>query len=80
MLSRIVEVIHQLTCAVIRLCVVEQGILPIKILDGIGHFVKYVLQWVQNLLIFASQDSSEDKNFRATAARAREDQTLVPAV
>jgi hypothetical protein len=80
MLSRIVELIHQLTCAVIHLCLVEQCVLPIKILDGIGHFVKYVLLCAQNLLIFASQNSSEDTNFRATTARAREDQTFVPAV
>jgi hypothetical protein len=34
MLSHIVELIHQLTCAVIHLFLVEQGVLPIKILDS----------------------------------------------
>jgi hypothetical protein len=76
MLSRIVELIHQLTCAVIHLCLMEQGVLPIKILDSIGHFVKYVLLCAQNLLIFF-QNASENPNFCAISAGAREDQALV---
>jgi hypothetical protein len=76
MLSRIVELVHQLTCAVIHLCLAEQGVLPIKILDSIGHFVKYVLLCAQNLLIF-SQNASEGPDFCAISAGARENQALV---
>ncbi|KAF8217701.1 hypothetical protein K438DRAFT_7693 [Mycena galopus ATCC 62051] len=36
----IVGLIHQLVGAIVHVCLVEQGILPIKLLDSIGLFVK----------------------------------------
>ncbi|KAJ7732199.1 hypothetical protein B0H14DRAFT_2997857, partial [Mycena olivaceomarginata] len=63
MLSRIVKLIHQLTCAVIHLCLVEQGVLPIKILDSIGHFVK-TLQRIQTSVQFQQELGKIKRLFR----------------
>ncbi|KAJ6572131.1 hypothetical protein B0H19DRAFT_1256041 [Mycena capillaripes] len=39
MLSRIVELTHRLLCVVVHTCLEEQGVLPIKVLDYVAHFV-----------------------------------------
>ncbi|KAF8202676.1 hypothetical protein K438DRAFT_1757998 [Mycena galopus ATCC 62051] len=40
MLLRIVKLMHELLCAVIRIYVTEQGVLSVQTLDSIGNFVK----------------------------------------
>ncbi|KAJ7645999.1 hypothetical protein DFH06DRAFT_581428 [Mycena polygramma] len=46
MLSRIVELIHQLLCSVIHVCIKDRGVLPFDVLDHVAHFVK-ALQRIQ---------------------------------
>jgi hypothetical protein len=37
-----VGLVHQLLCAVVRIYLEEQGVLPVNILDDVAYFVKYV--------------------------------------
>jgi uncharacterized protein (DUF2384 family) len=41
-LLRIVGLVHQILCAVVHICLEESRVLPVKILDDVGYFVKYV--------------------------------------
>ncbi|KAJ7931287.1 P-loop containing nucleoside triphosphate hydrolase protein [Mycena leptocephala] len=41
-LLRIVGLVHQILCAVVHICLEESRVLPVKILDDVGYFVKTV--------------------------------------